>query len=292
MIGLLAGARRTPTTVLHFDYTSLETPEEGVRQAERTKTALKESAEAGDVAAAPDIKDNRPDITTRVEEPTEDVIEAEAKKGYGLLLIGREPASEGPDFHDQITRSAAQFGGPFAIAIARGIDRQDRRGNRFDILLPVTGTAVSRHGAEMAIALAQASGGTVTALHIDTGQRPLRSWEQSFGAALAPRSTADAIIREIVRLGDQYGIDVKGAVRWARSPADAIQRQLALGYHNLLVVGVSPRPGEALFFGQVAAELLDKAECSLLVVASEPFVAPADRDSKIEELTTQAQRAA
>jgi hypothetical protein len=30
----------------------------------------------------------------------------------------------------------------------------------------------------------------------------------------------------------------------------------------------------------------------LLVVASEPFVAPADRDSKIEELTTQAQRAA
>ena len=292
MIGLLAGARRTPTTVLHFDYTSPEAPEEGARQAERTKTALKESAEVGDVAAGADMQDDRPDITTRVEEPTEDVIEAEAKKGYGLLLIGREPASEGPEFHDQITRSAAQFGGPFAIAIARGIDREDRRGSRFDILVPVTGTAVSRHGAEMAIALAQASGGTVTALHIDTGQRPLRSWEQSFGAALAPRSTADAIIREVVRLGDQYGIQVKGAIRWARSPADAIQRQLALGHHNLLVVGVSPRPGEALFFGQVAAELLDKAPCSLLMVTSEPFVAPADRDSKTEELTTQAQRAA
>ena len=96
----------------------------------------------------------------------------------------------------------------------------------------------------------------------------------------------------MVRLGDQYGIDVKGAVRWARSPADAIQRQLALGHHNLLVVGVSPRPGEALFFGQVAAELLDNAECSLLMVASEPFVASADRDAKTEELTTQAQRAA
>jgi nucleotide-binding universal stress UspA family protein len=115
---------------------------------------------------------------------------------------------------------------------------------------------------------------------------------QSFGAALAPRSTADAIIREVVRLGDQYGIQVKGAIRWARSPADAIQRQLALGHHNLLVVGVSPRPGEALFFGQVAAELLDKAQCSVLMVASEPFTAPADRDSKTEELTTQVQRAA
>jgi K+:H+ antiporter len=292
MMGLLAGARRTPTTVLHFDYASPEAPDEGERQAERTKTALKESAEAGDVAAAPDMKDDRPEITTRVEQPTEDVIEAEAQKGYGLLLIGREPASEGPEFHDQITRSAAQFGGPFAIAIARGIDREDRRGSRFDILVPVTGTAVSRHGAEMAIALAQASGGTVTALHIDTGEGPRRSWEQSFGAALAPRSTADAIIREVVRLGDQYGIQVKGAIRWARSPADAIQRQLALGHHNLLVVGVSPRSGDALFFGQVAAELLDKAPCSLLMIASEPFVSPADRNSKTEERTTQVQRAA
>jgi len=292
MIGLLAGARRTPTTVLHFDYTSPEAPDEGARQAERTKTALKESAEAGDVAAAADMKEDRPEITTRVEQPTEDVIEAEAKKGYGLLLIGREPASEGPEFHDQITRSAAQFGGPFAIAIARGSDREDRRGNRFDILLPVTGTAVSRHGAEMAIALAQASGGTVTALHIDTGEGTRRSWEQSFGAALAPRSTADAIIREVVRLGDQYGIQVKGAIRWARSPADAIQRQLTSGHHNLLVVGVSPRPGEALFFGQVAAELLEKAPCSLLMIASEPFVSPADRDSKTEEITTSVQRAA
>ena len=59
-----------------------------------------------------------------------------------------------------------------------------------------------------------------------------------------------------------------------------------------VVVGVRPRSGEPLFFGQVAAELLDKAPCSLLMIASEPFVAPADRDSKTEELTTQAQRAA
>jgi nucleotide-binding universal stress UspA family protein len=82
------------------------------------------------------------------------------------------------------------------------------------------------------------------------------------------------------------------AVQGFAVPADAIQRQLALGRHNLLVVGVSPRSGDALFFGQVAAELLDKAPCSLLMVASEPFVSPADRDSKPEEITTPVQRAA
>jgi nucleotide-binding universal stress UspA family protein len=292
VIGLLAGARRTPTTVLHFDYASAKSPDEGARQADRTKTALKESAEVGDVAAAADIKGDRPEITTRVEQPTEDVIEAEAKKGYGLLLIGREPASEGPDFHDQMTRSAARFGGPFAIAIARAADRENRSNSRFDILVPVTGTAVSRHGAEMAVALAQASRGTITALHVDTGQMPRRSLGRRFGAALAPRSGADAIIREVVQLGDQYGIEVKGAVRSARSPADAIQRQLVSGRHNVLVIGVSPRPGEILSFGQVAAELLDKAQCSLLFVASEPFVTAADQEASDPKFSVRPPQAA
>ena len=117
MIGLLAGARRTPTTVLHFDYTSPEAPDEGARQAERTKTALKESAAAGDVAATADMKEDRPDITTRVEEPTEDLIKAEAKKGYGLLLIGREPARKAPNFmtrlhaarHSSVDRSRSRL---------------------------------------------------------------------------------------------------------------------------------------------------------------------------------------
>ena len=83
-------------------------------------------------------------------------------------------------------------------------------------------------------------------------------------------SSAEAIIREIVRLGDHYGVEVKGAVRSVRTPQEAILRQLDVGGHNLLVMGVSPRPGDQLFFGQVPAELLERAECSVLFVASEP----------------------
>lgn len=276
LVGLIAGARRTPTTVLHFDYGSIESPHEGAREAERTQTVVNESAAAGDGMAA-DAKGGAAEITTRIEQPGEDIIAAEAKKGYGLLLIGREPASEDDVFHDQITRSAARFAGPFAIAIARGADRQDTPGTRFNILVPVTGTAVSRHGAEVAIALAQASRGTVTALHVDTGQKQPRSWKRQLGAALAPLSSGEAIIREIVRLGDPYGVSVRGAVRRARTPAEPILRQTEFEGHNLLVIGVSPRPDENLFFGQVAAELLEKAQCSVLFTASEPFVRPAER---------------
>jgi nucleotide-binding universal stress UspA family protein len=136
--------------------------------------------------------------------------------------------------------------------------------------VPVTGTPVSRQGAELAIALAQASRGSVTALHVDGGQRRPRSWQRHVGAAIAPMSGADAIIREIVRLGDPYGVEVKGAVRSARTPQEAILRQLEVGGHNLLVMGVSPRPGDQLFFDQVPAELLDRSLCSVLFVASEP----------------------
>jgi hypothetical protein len=65
-------------------------------------------------------------------------------------------------------------------------------------------------------------------------------------------------------------VEVKGTVRSIRTPREAILRQLEVGGHNLLVIGVSPRPGDQLSFGQVPAELLERAECSVLFVAGEP----------------------
>ncbi len=269
LAGLLAGSRRMATTVIHFDYESAGSLGDGASQAERTTTVVKENAKEGVEAGSAEPGSALTPITTRVEKPDEDAIAAEAEKGYGFLVIGREPASEGDTFHEQITRSAAEFAGPFAIAIARGVYRQETVGPRFNILVPVTGTPVSRHGAEFAIALAQASRGSVTALHVAAGPRPPRSWQQHVGASVAPISSADAIIREIVRLGDPYGVDVKGAVRSRDTAQEAIVRQLKSGNHNLLVMGVSQRPGAQLSFGQVAAILLEQAECSVLFVVSE-----------------------
>jgi hypothetical protein len=89
------------------------------------------------------------------------------------------------------------------IAIARGIDRQETRGTRLNILVPVTGTAVSPQAAELAIARAKASQEALTALHVAGGQRRPRSWQRQVGATLAPATSAEAIIREIVRLAYQ-----------------------------------------------------------------------------------------
>jgi Kef-type K+ transport system membrane component KefB/nucleotide-binding universal stress UspA family protein len=270
LVGLLAGARRIATTVIHFDYETPASFGEATRQAERTKAVVRQSAKEGDDAGLAEPGSDPAEIATRVEKPNEEAIGAEAKKGYGLLFIGREPASEGDAFYEQITSSAVEFAGPFAIVIARGIDRRETLGAPLKILVPVTGTSVSRHGAELAIALAQASQGSVMALHVASGLRRARSWQRHIGAALAPASSADAVIREIVRLGDHYGVEVRGAVRSVPAPQEAILRQIEVGGHNLLVMGVSPRPGDQLFFGEVPAELLERAECSVLFVADEP----------------------
>ena len=277
LAGLLAGARQMATTVIHFDYASLEEPHEGERQAARTRAVIEENVAEGDKAGQREGGVGAA-ITTRIEKPDEAAIAAEAEKGYGFLVIGREPASEGRRFHEQIAASAVAFSGPFAITIARGIDRLETVGSCPSILVPVSGTATSRRGAEFAIALAQASRGSVTALHFvarSQGPAAARSWQREVASAIAPVASADAVIREIVRLGDPYGVAIKPAVQSAGTSHDAILHQIKSGRHNLVVLGVSMRPGQQLDFGQTAAALLDQAECSLMFVVSEqPTLVP------------------
>jgi Kef-type K+ transport system membrane component KefB/nucleotide-binding universal stress UspA family protein len=284
LAGLLAGARQIATTVIHFDYASRDEPPEGERQAARARAAIKENVAEGDkaggqeggVAAA---------ITTRVEDPDGAPIAAEAEKGYGFLVIGREPASEGPNFHEQIMASVAEFSGPFAIVIARGVDRPETTRAPLNILVPVSGTATARHGAEFAIALAQAARGSVTALHFVSRSQAAsatRSWQREVGAAIAPMGSADAVVREIVRLGDPYGVAVTPAVQSAGTSVEAILRQIRVGRHNLVVLGVNIRPGEQLDLGQTAAALLDQAECSLMFVISEQPTTVGDKPAEPE----------
>ena len=268
LVGLLAGARGIPTTVIHFDYEADGPHHEGARQAERTRTVVEQSAKSG---KASEPADGFVEITNRVETPSDEAISAEAKKGYGLLFIGRELASEGETFHQQITSSAVEFAGPFAIAIARGAYRHETARARFKILVPVTGTTFSRHGAELAIALTRASQGSLTALHVTTGEQSRRSWRHRAEAAIASANGAEAIIRAIVRLGDPYGVEIKGKIS-SGTPSEAILRELATGNYNLLIMGVSPRPGNQLFFGAIPATLLDQAPCSVLFLANEQTV--------------------
>jgi nucleotide-binding universal stress UspA family protein len=63
-------------------------------------------------------------------------------------------------------------------------------------------------------------------------------------------------------------MSIRTAVLTDKAPDDAIMREMERRKHNLVVMGVSRRPGDKLFFGDTAAALLRKSDRSLLFVAS------------------------
>jgi nucleotide-binding universal stress UspA family protein len=215
-------------------------------------------------------------VTTRSETAadTHSAIATEAQKGYGLLLIGREPAASAETFAPEITRTVADFPGAFGIAIARGAHRRPPAGP-LHMLVTVSGTRASRQGAEVAITLAQAARGSVTALHVGAARWRAPHWRLRFGEAFVPRGYADAVVREIIEMGEHYGVEVRGEIRSSGTLRNAVLRELAHAPYDLLVMGLSPRAGEPLFLGELAAEMLLRAQTSLLFICGEPLTRPA-----------------
>jgi Kef-type K+ transport system membrane component KefB/nucleotide-binding universal stress UspA family protein len=274
LAGLIAGVRQIPATALHFERGSTEGA-----AAEYTTAVIREAAESG---GAENGGSERLDLTLRVEEPQPggDAIRSEDRKGYGLLLIGREPAARGATFNRAVAQTAAGFSGPYAVVLARREHRSGKVRAPLNILVPVSGTSVSRRGAELAVALARGSHGSVTALHIE-GRGPVRRpLHRRFGALfgrqdeIEEEASDNPITSEIVQLARAYSVNVRSTVRSHRDPDTAILREIGAGRHDVLVMGVSPRPGDPLNFGDVASVLLERAECSLVFLAAEPFVKP------------------
>jgi Kef-type K+ transport system membrane component KefB/nucleotide-binding universal stress UspA family protein len=268
LAGLIAGVRQIPATALHFERTASEGA-----AAEHTTAVIREAAESG---GSENGGPQPLDLTLRVEEPQPggDAIREENRKGYGLLLIGREPASRGPTFHPAIGQTAAAFSGPFAITVARREHRSGRLRAPLNILVPVSGTGVSRRGAELAVALAQGSRGSVTALYI-AGRSPRRPLRERLGALFGMPdeinevSSDHPITNEIVQLARAYSVNVRSVVRSHREAETVILREIGGGRHDLLVMGVSQRPGDPLNFGDLASALLERAECSLVFLAAD-----------------------
>jgi nucleotide-binding universal stress UspA family protein len=262
LVGLLAGSRGMPVTVLQLGSGPPQVPEH--QSAMATLTAFAETTKK---AAPAQTAPAQVEVVERVQAmPTEEAVASEARKGYDLLVIGVEPtvAPEG-GFHPDVARIARGFEGPLAVAVARGVQVEDPLRTGLDILVPVTGTEVSRRAAEVALALAQASSTPVTALYVLSSSPGAITVRRRYGG---PRRAGEAILKEIVGLADQYGVPIRTALRVNMAAEDAILRQARLGRYCLVVMGVSRRPGETLFFGNVAEAVLEGSDRTLLFVAS------------------------
>ena len=236
--------------------TNGEHSERGVRTAAEASTTLE--------AHPDDEKPGRVDVTTRPQkEISLETVAGEARKGYDFLVVGVAKTHDPKGgFSKDVSLITKGFEGPLAIVdshrsrAGRPVERYDR------ILIPVNGTEVSRRAVEIGLTLARANDAQVTALYVTRANNG-----GGRQRAQATRRNELAVLKDIGALADRYEVRVRSTTRANMAPDEAILRESKRGY-DLIVLGVSRRPGDTLFFGNTAAAVLDRSETSNLFVAS------------------------
>ena len=267
LTGLIAAFKGMPATVIPAGHTdgSAEQQHSDKFSGEHAIQAAAETAkvpEAEQEKGAP----GRVSVITRTGDASpEEAVASEARKGYDLLVVGVKNVARKAEFGEDVNRIAAQFEGPLGIVVGRGVHLEEPLQSPLSILVPVTGTEASRRAAEIGVAIARASGAPVTALYVSTGRT--RSAARSFRNALQSRRRHEAILRDVVEMADRYGMDIRTDVKIDVAAADAILRKATANRHTLIVMGVNRRPGDTLFFGNVAAAVLEKSRRSVLFVS-------------------------
>lgn len=272
LAGLIAGTRGLPTTVLPVsasgggsadaDNGQDKREAAGERAVEMVKAAAEttERRQGGEDQPAPvDV------IARKLAAPGAAAVAKEVKKGYDLLLVGiRNIRAKGGGFHPDVERIASAFDGPLAIVAAKGIHLQQPKRSPSHILVPVNGTEVSRRAAEIAIAIARACDCPITALYVAGGAASGQRGRRGFRA----RREQQAIMKDFVEMADRYDARAKTTVQTEAAPDKAILAELKRAEYGLIIMGVSRRPGDKLFFGDTAAAVLEDAAVSLVLVAS------------------------
>jgi Kef-type K+ transport system membrane component KefB/nucleotide-binding universal stress UspA family protein len=193
----------------------------------------------------------------------EEAIAREASKGYDLLILGVDETL-GPDgaLHEDLSRITTGFNGPLGVVIARG-EHREQPTSRLHILVPVSGNNVSRRAAEVAVMLARAQDMPITFLYVTAGKN-----SRNGGGRGSLHRHEQAALKELMAWAERYDTKARALVRTQMSPQDAILREVKTGRYDLVVMGVNRRPGEALFFGNVAGAVIEDATSSVFMLSS------------------------
>ena len=192
----------------------------------------------------------------------DDTLEKEAAKGYSIVFVGiDQPLSSSSDrFDDQLQRLVANFHGPLAI-LFNGGGATRRASSELRVMVPTGGTLEARMATEIALALAKASNGTVTALHVfdprdDSNLLRGRSRRQGL-----------SILVDARRLGKRSGVAVTGLTSSHSRPEAAIERAARSANYDLVVMGTSLRQGNTAFLGPRSKTLIGSLRMPVLLIA-------------------------
>lgn len=188
------------------------------------------------------------------------VVKDEARKGYDLLFLGLDASVE-PDggFAPKVTQIALGFEGPLLLlALGAGAAQKKPAAltGRSTVLVPVNGAPQSRRAAEIAFALARGTGAKVRVLFVSQSDGHNRT-----------RLREERVLKDMADLGERYGVDVTTHISPRAEAAGTILKENRHG-HALIVMGVSVRAGEELFFGNTATAILKDWKGAALMVAT------------------------
>ncbi len=262
--GLLAGTRGLPITVLHIGARAKHEEKKRAEDASH-ESAVKQAARAVADAEAEVTRDV--DVTTRVrQKKAGDAVIDEARKGFDLLVVGLDKvagANEG--FDRKIEETSAGFEGPLAIVAAKGVHLKQPTSSAFRILVPVSGSAASRRGAEVAIALARIS---QTPLHVIYVTTTRDKGVRRKGVTM-PLVREEGILKDIGAHAARYDVEVTTTIRVNAAPEEAILQEIKASGVDLIVMGVDRIAGDTLNFGAIAAAVLKKSKVSALLVTGD-----------------------
>lgn len=270
VMGLIAGMRGLPITVLHIGNRARE--QGRGRDEESHEAVVKKAAET--VSAYADGDAGSVDVVTRARRAElGEAIADEARKGFDLLVVGVDEAASTKDrFDRKIEDIAAKFDGPLAIVAAKGKHLKQPMPDALNILVPVSGSGVSKRGAEVAVALTQAGSGSLRVIYVAT----TRDKGAQRGASRGLSQEA-GILKDASDLAARYDVDITTTLRVNRAPEAAILREIDTTDVDLVVMGVDRIQADHLSFGGVADAVLRQSKVSVMLVSSgEPRQAPAE----------------
>jgi nucleotide-binding universal stress UspA family protein len=264
LAGFLAGQRDLPVTVLSVADGAVSSREEAERLAETARQSARVSASVTEAGKERGAKGRVEVIARAGSESGAEIVAAESKKGFDLLFIGLADMldTQTGEFTERVDELAAGFDGPIALAVAaHGYHANTAR--HATMLIPVTGTASSRRGAELAFAIVPPARTRCVAVHVE---------EQTSGSGSAA-NTVEAVREDIAALAERHGFHVTTQARRDTTPAEAILRTAAAIRADLLVIGAERRIGDGLSLGKTVNAVVRTWRGDMVILANQHMAA-------------------
>jgi len=190
-----------------------------------------------------------------------DTIVAESERGYDAIFAGASQLRGYDELGGEVLRGVVRNARSPVVIV-----RDGHGALPFErVLVPTTGAAFSRLGANLAMHYAHEFGAELTALYVRESASYILPLIRSRESHLKTEGTE--FVEEIGKLGQEIGVEVETRVDAGRRPENVILSIVEKEQFDLLVMGVLFRSSEErLFFGPKVQEILRRAQCAVALV--------------------------